>query len=218
MSLEELEDSKKINMEQDLRTYIFKELVNIGYAHSADALSMILFEGVLMQQVDFEGDVSKYRSSNPGTNFILLKTELMGELSGISYLYISEQQAKVVFDKCLPEWDGNNPDSRKEMEKAILMEIDNMLAASVVTKLSNLLGVNLYGGVPEIMVLTDKETDQLFEQQQKEFPGASCYSYFRPLSAQSFQPGFTWFFGDDFKEKVNALAEDDSKRALISGE
>lgn len=217
MSLEEDEDSNKETMEQDLRKDIFNELVNIGYAHSADALSMILFEGVLMQQVDFSGDISKYRSSNPGKNFILLKTELMGDLSGISYLYMSEQQAKVVFDRCLPEWDGTNPEARKEMEKAILMEIDNMLAASVVTKLSNLLGVTLYGGVPEILVLNEEETDKLFKEKQAEFNGASCYSYFRPLTAQSYQPGFVWFFGEDFVEKVDELVNDDSKSALISG-
>ena len=203
-------------MEQNLNTDILHELLNIGFAHAADALSMILFEGVLMQQLDFSGDVSKMRASNPEGNMIVLKTSLMGDLSGVSYLYFSEQQAKMIFDRCLPPWDGTNKEARVEMEKAILLEIDNMVAASVVTKLSNLLGVTLYGDVPHISVYTSSDFDTFLKQEQDKYPALSAYSFFRPLKLQNFQPGFTWFFGKDFTDKVAELANSEKHMSLIS--
>jgi chemotaxis protein CheY-P-specific phosphatase CheC len=149
-----------------------KNIIDEGLAHAAQSLSSITNRS-------FHVHFTALSDSNLIINFYD-KDEL--------FVLISEQIWKLLIPN------SNNT----EMREAILLEIDNIVTASVVTKLANALKKKMYAGVPA-MEVKDKDTLQkdilsYLSEDTIEMTSTTL------LQAEnlSISPTFIWIFAQDF--------------------
>ena len=132
---------------------IASKLVFDGMSMAKKSMEMILQSPITMEKIDWSHDdviFPKYKDDGDQSVHVI-RTNLIGELKGTSHLIFSEDEVTKVLNACLP---GNivssdSPES-KMMKMGFLTEMDNMMAAAVITEFSNFLGLEIYGHVPSL--------------------------------------------------------------------
>jgi chemotaxis protein CheY-P-specific phosphatase CheC len=141
---------------------IAREVVNIAIAKAADMLSFFLKQKVLAVSSNisfdnFEADTKFTEfTSSPVT---ILKTEVRGEFTGNCYLLLSAEQKEIILKLTLPPLAYRDEKQKKIQGKGILLEIDNIIAASVISQFANLLNFQMYGYVPKLTELNSEEVN-----------------------------------------------------------
>lgn len=196
---------------------VTRELLNIAFANSADSFSAIAKQTVLFEPITFEIDQNREGFSIAPTNvddYVVLETSIMGEMTGKSYLIFDKEQAEYIHEVGLPK--QIQGEQRKMLEDAILLEIDNMLAAAVITEFSNLMNLQMYGGVPAMQKLNLESTNQLIKQdlaglgdaENEKFYVVKTNLTYILSEKSSIKPQFVWIFSqvfiDAIKEMVNS--------------
>jgi chemotaxis protein CheY-P-specific phosphatase CheC len=87
----------------------------------------------------------------------LLITQLIGDVIGRSYFIVNEIEAKEI----LQSLGEKVPGMSESMTESLLLEIDNIISASVIAELSNALKVEVYGDVPQIKKIKANELSRL---------------------------------------------------------
>jgi chemotaxis protein CheY-P-specific phosphatase CheC len=77
---------------------------------------------------------------------LLLTTQIFGDVLGKSYLFIPESAFEVLTSR-IPATSGSSINFKEEFIK----ELNNILSAAVLTKLSNFLSKKMFGDVPELI-------------------------------------------------------------------
>lgn len=80
-----------------------------------------------------------------------LCTELKGELKGSSFWGLSLENMECVQNTAAQKLGMPTPVDDTEMKEAIMLEVDNIISAAMITKLANKTQLNIYGDVPKIM-------------------------------------------------------------------
>lgn len=88
-------------------------------------------------------DVQGMDPIEKGNSALLITTEVFGEVFGKSYLLLDADEFKSVAS-AVPE----QPHSDIDLKEEFLKELDNIISASVVTKLSNEFNLKIYGDIP----------------------------------------------------------------------
>jgi chemotaxis protein CheY-P-specific phosphatase CheC len=188
-------NSTLTEIEQDA----FVEIIHIGLSKAADALSLMTKERVLIRCVDMIDPQEVFNEK--GSDLIMLVTDLKGDVEGSGYFIVNEEEAKYLTDKIF----GLNMDAKKfelsEVHKGLLLELDNIISAAVITQLSDLLGINVYGDVPRIdSGMSKGRVDQLLQ----EFVPLFFKTKFR-IEQTTFNPGFYWFLKPNVIFKLQKL-------------
>lgn len=192
---------------------VTRELLNIAFANSADSFSSIAKQTVLFEPIMFEidQDAENFEIVSSGVqDYVVLETSIMGNMSGKSYLLFDSDQAEYIHEVGLPK--SITGDQRKELEDAILLEIDNMLAAAVITEFSNLMSIAMYGGVPSMKKMPESEVNNLVKQDLADYAKNESEKYYVVktnltyiLSQKStIKPQFVWIFSEVF---LNAIKD-----------
>jgi chemotaxis protein CheY-P-specific phosphatase CheC len=187
-----------------------KEIINIGLAKAADSLSFFMHEKILIRSIDFkivQLKDNQYLNDEDNRKYFVLTTDVIGELKGICYLVFSEEEANRIYKMSLPESILNSEEGMKEMGPAILLEIDNIVSAAVITQFSNLLNFKIYGGVPRL----EEKTMQAFKSEIISQTNAEDYMInFRAefiASGENFNPQFIWLLNQKFFVGVKDFLE-----------
>jgi chemotaxis protein CheY-P-specific phosphatase CheC len=85
-------------------------------------------------------EAEEYKNFNE--SYLLLTTEIFGEVSGKNYLFLSGKDVEM-FTSSIP--------SGSELKDEFIKELDNILSAAVITKLANALNKKMYGNVPQLI-------------------------------------------------------------------
>lgn len=107
-------------------------------------------------------ELSQIYRANQSKHF-LIKSQIEGDFFAENILLIDDESAQGLW----PPPHFNPGQSGKELQLAFLMETANILTASVVTKLSNQLQLQAYGGVPELQELSNQEIHSKLSRQQE---------------------------------------------------
>jgi chemotaxis protein CheY-P-specific phosphatase CheC len=182
-----------------------KEIVNAGLLKAAESLSFFMKEKITLDDMDF----SFNKASNPadftskkGDNIHLLLTEIIGELKGVCCLIFSEDEANKLRDTALPPEITSNPEIMSEMSDGILLEVDNIISASVITQFSNILKHKIYGGVPNIKKLNSEQLNQYIKGKLEEDMFVINFNTHFVSSYLNFSPQFLWLFDNSFAESI----------------
>jgi len=133
-----------------------KEIINIGLLKAADSLSFFMKEKLHLNGLDYSFNNTKELSdftTKTGANIHLLITEVVGNVTGICFLIFSEEEADQLRKTALPPEILNSPEMMAEMGDGILLEVDNIISASIITQFSNLLQEKMHGDVPQLQKL-----------------------------------------------------------------
>ena len=184
---------------------MIQNLLDTGYAHAARAFFCLVKQQVSFQTISF--GVFQIGATAPLNDqekcLTLVLTDVLGELDGRSYLVLTEAECVAIQEACLPATgDSHRPTA---MDKALLKEIDNILSAAMITKLSEALGLHIYGGVPQLFTLSpeasrEKVREKLFLTDQDYQLVVSAQFLFE--RSPSVQPQFLWILPAAFLDHV----------------
>ncbi len=137
------------------KTTILEDNLNnafeLGYTNASSSLALMIGDKVNYQTHYYAShliDSLHVPDLNPqdqknGDEFILITTEIFGDVFGKSYLFLSPEDYAALTKNI------NQPkDSKINFHQEFLKEVDNILSASVISKLSNQLKMKMYGDIP----------------------------------------------------------------------
>lgn len=200
---------------------VTKELLNISLANAADAFSKMANERVLFNGFDLEllkeKDIDSMLAEVAEQGLYVLTTEVKGKLQGISYLIFDAKDAEGIFPIFAPNAATVAEDGvLTEFQQAILMEVDNILAAAMVTQLSNFLELMVYGDVPNFKFINKEQLAALLRNDHELYYEVALNLKSKLETSNSkISPIFIWFFKNDFVEAVKNVIEIKQEGVLL---
>lgn len=188
---------------------IASRLVFDGLSMAKKSMEQILQIPIKMEKVDYSENGSSplaHYSGSEEESVHIVKTELMGELKGISHLIFKEDEVRKIYSACLPASiiESESPES-KMMKMGFLTEVDNMMAAAVITEFSNFLGLEIYGQVPSLNVLKASEVDEFLAKESGDFQSVIHFKAIFHGEELDIAPDFIWLFQEEFVNKIKNL-------------
>lgn len=188
---------------------VAREIVNISIAKAADMLSFFIKQKVLTQSstlsfISFTKD-TKFSTilADPIT---VLKTEIKGEFTGNCYLLLSQQQKENILQITLPKNVLADEKLKEEQGTAILLEIDNIITASVVSQFSNLLNLKMYGYVPQLLVVPHEQINNYLYEENATQDVLMNIKTKLLTGSNNIHPEFVWFLNKDvFVREIKKL-------------
>lgn len=200
---------------------IAKEIFNIGLSKAADSMAFFTKEKVFIKSLDLKmkdvKSIDKLSRKNEDELLYVLTTEVKGELEGVCYLVFSEKEVEEILKVSLPSSIIENPAKCKLMSEAILLEMDNIIAASVITQFSNFFKYKIYGDVPSLL----KTSLVKFNDLVKTDDTFKYVLYFKSefnTTGMGITPEFIWLLDDKYIEGVKSIAQDAQRLKEINEE
>ena len=147
-----------------------QHLMNTGLVHAAHSFSQMVNREVTVEASNLviarvaTADAIIYQ---PGDTTLLV-TDIVGEVGGRSYLLFSEPAGATLQRAFLPTVSDTHQCS--VMGEAFLKEIDNIVSAAMITKLSEALDLRIFGGVPHLLRLSTDEMKQKLHEDFSQEP------------------------------------------------
>ncbi len=124
------------------------QIMNKGFNKAANSFSQMINRPISLAQsstvIIQSIEEFSYTSEDEG-NLMVLTTGMIGELRGKSLLILSEQEQKEICHAVSP-----NQPLTTQFQQALLLEIDNIVSASVISQIANDFNVQVYGDVPAL--------------------------------------------------------------------
>lgn len=186
-----------------------KALFSEGYLQAAAAFATLSGKKVNVgsQEIQFNSPdgLLKKLASNQELSFLV--TEVIGDAHGRSYLILNKYEVEKLLALMLLKL--KNFESNKQFEETILKELDNVLAASVITQLSNFLNLNIYGDVPSLIRPAENTKSWLSREFERTKSNTTILSsvYFTFEDDVRLQPSFVWMLDENFYRILNQKAE-----------
>ncbi|MCE2742686.1 MAG: hypothetical protein LW701_03830 [Fluviicola sp.] len=188
---------------------VAKKIISAGLVKSAESLSFFMNETITLKDFDAEKNLNQpplELGKKDETNIHLLTTKVIGEMKGICCLIFSEEEANHLRSAALPPEILNSPEMMAEMSDGIMLEVDNIISASVITQFSNLLKVKIHGGVPNLKKVSSSEMEEYISSEvDNELYLISFKTSFESSKA-SFNPEFVWLFDNSFIDSIKNYA------------
>ena len=135
-----------------------------------------------------------------GASLCVLVTPLLGEIAGRSYLVLDTEEVELLLQKT-PFRPSAGFDH--ELKEALLKEIDNIVSASMITALANEFKTDIYGDVPELLMLSEHGLKALLSQY---IPNGQisliCSGGFVARQNETFAPRFIWKFSSAMIDRI----------------
>jgi len=190
-----------------------KRVIAAGLVKAAESLSFFMNEKVTLKPLDGEEnmDIPGPLGKKGQENIHLMITKVIGDIKGVCWLIFSEEEANILRSTALPADMLSNPEIMAEMSDGIMLEVDNIISASVITQFSNMLKVKIHGGVPHLIKLNYEEMTKLLDDERENEKYFINFKTSFESSIANFNPEFLWLFNDDFLESIKKIAENELK-------
>jgi chemotaxis protein CheY-P-specific phosphatase CheC len=122
-------------------------VMNTGFSNAAASFSKLINRQVKVinsQSVVIRHDDDFSCISEEHGDLYILITQIIGDITGKSFLIFNEEESKEIFTLM-----GTSVVSTA-LQEAFLLEIDNIISASVIAEISNQLELQVYGDVPQL--------------------------------------------------------------------
>jgi len=184
-----------------------REIIAQGLQKSAQSLSFFMKEDMQLRETAFHlgrHENAFLNSFKSDDEFYVLSTHLKGDLNGLCFFIFTPEEKEELCRMALPAAMLDKPEGQ-QMKEMLLLEVDNIISASVVTELANRLSLKVYGDVPSLTVLrgdalaalinVHTEPDRLMLEFQTEFISSKSH----------FHPEFIWIVEPGLVERVKQL-------------
>jgi chemotaxis protein CheY-P-specific phosphatase CheC len=186
-----------------------REILNHGFQKAAESLAFFMNDRITIKASEFRIEtIGEYRNSFriKNSSKYVLTTQIIGEISGYSYLVFSESDTHRLFELGIPATIDRNSPAFTMMSNALLLELDNIVSASVITQFANILSCKMHGGVPSLWNTGDEKPagapDAINPADSYVLNFKSKFSSSSP--EETFSPEFFWILSSSFIEKVKA--------------
>jgi chemotaxis protein CheY-P-specific phosphatase CheC len=198
-----------------MKTFTTNELQNAlhiartGLEKAAESLTFFMKQAVRVNDSGFSMQPAAHLDDFPlrtGSSIYLLITDVIGELPGVCCLVFTEEEANQLIHAALPTSVTSNPQMMAEMGDAFLLEVDNIISASVVTQFSNHLKCRIHGGVPRMMKLNGDELRSFVKSKVYNDSFAINFKTSFLSDHINFSPEFLWLFDKAFIERIKIFS------------
>jgi chemotaxis protein CheY-P-specific phosphatase CheC len=188
---------------------VASKLIFDGLSMAKSSMEQILQSPITIQEIQYgekPNPASDSFYSGPVEKVHLIKTDLIGEIKGVSYLIFSETEVRKICKACLPPniLENDTPEGQM-MILGFLSEIDNMVSAAVITEFSNFLGLDIYGGVPSMEVMESVLVDETLK---KRSTGLDSIIHFKAIfhgKELDIAPDFVWILQNEFVDRIKKI-------------
>ncbi len=184
------------------------DLINGGLSMAKQSMEQILQSPIHLSKIDLNEDEHEVPQflKEIDSEVHLLQTELKGELKGSCHLIFSGDEVKKITEACLPAAliKEDNEISRA-MKMEFLKEVDNMVAAAVVTEFANILGLEIYGHVPHLHIMAASEVADYLQSQASDLDSIIHFKAQFHGAELDINPDFVWIFNEKFLDKIKEL-------------
>ena len=173
------------------------------------SMEQILQSPITIKKIDYgESAEEPHRYENVSeSNVHLLKTGLMGDLKGSCYLIFTAEEVEKINKACLPETVlKDDSDQAKMMKMGFLTEIDNMVAAAVITEFANFLGLELFGMVPSLHIVKSLEVNDYLGNESEQFDTVIHFKAVFHGTELDITPHFVWMVQKEFMNKIKEIS------------
>jgi chemotaxis protein CheY-P-specific phosphatase CheC len=132
----------------------------------------------------------------------LLSTYILGELKGACYLLFTQDEVDMLLKSEFSEEILQDEEMKNAMGEGLLLEMDNIISANVITEFANTLKVKIYGDVPSISYIEQNEVFDVMAQAVNEEMFILNFRANFTNNEQNFNPEFIWLFDQQFLEKI----------------
>lgn len=200
---------KALNVDELL---VAKEIIDKGLEKAAESLSFFMKEPIQRGELGYYENWGQHSwklelKENP--NIHLLTTEIIGELKGTCCLIFTEKEADQLRQTALPKDILENPKMMDQMSDAIMLEVDNIISASVITQFSNILRTKIFGGVPNLKKMNFEQLNNFIESLPIGTYAVNFKTNFM-TSKGNFSPEFIWLFDSSFIVYIKKYMETNS--------
>lgn len=173
-------------------------LMNRALQNSAKALSTLIEDDVRLEGLEVRLNTSKKKNFTFFNSDVIynIASEIRGDISAESFLIFNQTDAEKLLQNIKPSPEIKNIG----MLEAILLEVANILTASVVTSLSNYLDVNAFGGVPKLHKLTKDTTEKFIQTTFSDLPFSFSFKIELASLSTQIYPEFLWLVHQEFYE------------------
>lgn len=186
------------------REKIIIHIMNQGFQRASDAFSSFIGKSVKITNtqsvlVRHANDFSCI--SDEDGEIIVLVTKLIGDLTGKSYLILNADETSEIV-KITSQTFGF---VSHQLNDALLMEIDNIISASVISELSNNLKLEVYGDVPMLKRMKAEELENFMEREVEGMDRSAMIlsnTTFQFNVSERVHPQFLWKLSSKIFESV----------------
>lgn len=179
-------------------------IMNQGFQRASDAFSSFIGKSVKITNtqsvlVRHANDFSCI--SDEDGEIIVLVTKLIGDLTGKSYLILNADETTEIV-KITSQTFGF---VSHQLNDALLMEIDNIISASVISELSNNLKLEVYGDVPMLKRMRAEELENFMEREVEGMDRSAMIlsnTTFQFNVSERVHPQFLWKLSSKIFESV----------------
>jgi hypothetical protein len=134
-----------------------------GYEHAQKSFSLLTGQKILpgTMHIGFNYGVNILSEPKIMNNLTILQTEIFGESEGECYLILTPKEREYLCENNQQKAIYNGVG-----DLAFLLELDNIISAAVVTEISNVFDISVYGDVPRHMNITNWRVFVGFLQQK----------------------------------------------------
>lgn len=170
-------------------------LITKGLERAAQSFSVLMRQPVQIKSsnlaiVTRPDDFSLFDEEGELT---VLVTNVIGGISGKSFLIFNAHERREILNH-LPDKLGS------AYHEAFLLEIDNIISASVIAAFSEALQIEAYGDVPQLRQMPASELKAFIHEETQNYAAGkmvSCSSYFTFSAGHEVHPQFIWKIRSD---------------------
>jgi chemotaxis protein CheY-P-specific phosphatase CheC len=195
--------ASKLNTEE---LYLVKELIQESLEKAAKSMEQMLKIRINPELQSFgNGFLNHLNELDYLGRFKVhvVKVKFEGEINGAFYFIINDHEVDLINKVCLPE--SFNSDKRTEskmMKHGFMAEIENLIAALSLREISEFLGVQMMGGVPDVQILKGDEVNEFLHKQNLEYDTAFYVHSVLSGKVVNIAPLFIWMLDDKFIEQL----------------
>ncbi len=129
----------------------------------------------------------------------VVKVKIRGDINGALYFAINSHEVDLINQVCLPKgWNEGNRVESKMMQHGFMSEIENVIAAQAVERISEFLGVQILGGVPDIQIIQGNQVNAYFYDENLQMKTAFHVVSVLHGVAVNITPHFIWMLDEEF--------------------
>ena len=192
---------------------IAKQLVDIALANAAASFSTITKDMVTFRHIELNPENIHFQKQyiSAQDHLFILLTEFKGEIPAESFLILNPASALATAGLMYPQ-----PNLSDTMRDAILLELDNILSASVATKFADILGKDMKGDVPQLIRKNFIQAQRYIDNElQANDVAFSLVAMFQSEKLQ-LEAKFVCAFKEEFAVTVKSIAQDVARASRIS--
>jgi chemotaxis protein CheY-P-specific phosphatase CheC len=181
----------------------------MALANAADAFSKMAGEQVLLSNYDIRfiqrEAVGLVLSEQHEAEWYILTTPIVGKFEAKTFLLFNRPDVKKLLSVFLPGQSFVEESPLSEFQSAILLELDNIVTAAMVTQLSNFTSLSAYGDVPSLKQLSRDDTIDYFSASTAQFELIMHVQARFRSSRTQMNPLFICFFKQEFLTVIKKL-------------